>query len=53
MAQCPECAGNVPTDGAMIGEIVRCPDCSAELEVTNLDPPTVEIAPQTGEDWGE
>ena len=30
-----------------------CPDCGAELEITSLDPLTVELAPEVEEDWGE
>ncbi len=37
----------------MIGEIIYCPDCNAELEVLGLEPPTVALAPQLEEDWGE
>ena len=35
------------------GEILVCPDCAAELEVTAVDPPTLALAPEVGEDWGE
>jgi len=52
-ANCPECAADVPVDGAMVGEVVFCPDCSAELEVLDLNNPTVALAPQVEEDWGE
>jgi len=36
-----------------LGEIVTCPDCGVELEVTGLDPVTLELAPEVEEDWGE
>ena len=53
-AECPECAADVtlPED-AMEGEIVQCADCGVELEVVKLDPPTLELAPEAEEDWGE
>lgn len=53
-AECPECAAEVslPND-VMEGEIIQCPDCGAELEVVNVDPPTLELAPEEEEDWGE
>jgi alpha-aminoadipate carrier protein LysW len=53
-AECPECAAevNLPDD-VMEGEIVQCADCGAELEVTSLTPPTLELAPEEEEDWGE
>lgn len=53
-AECPECAGNVSFNGkTMKGEIVTCPDCGAELEVIDLNPPTLDLAPEVEEDWGE
>ena len=53
-AECPECAADVtlPED-VMEGEIVQCADCGVELEVTTLEPPTLELAPKEEEDWGE
>lgn len=53
MASCPECNGSVPVDGVERGEIVPCPDCGAELEVRDLDPLTLTLAPEIQEDWGE
>ena len=53
-AECPECAADVSLpDDVMQGEIVQCPDCGVELEVTSLDPLTLELAPEEEEDWGE
>jgi alpha-aminoadipate carrier protein LysW len=53
-AECPECAAEVPLpDDVMQGEIVQCPDCGVELEVIELDPPTLDVAPEEEEDWGE
>jgi alpha-aminoadipate carrier protein LysW len=53
-AECPECAADVTlSDDVMEGEIIQCPDCGLELEVVQLDPPTLEIAPEEEEDWGE
>lgn len=51
---CPECDASVDvSDDALSGEIVNCGDCSCELEVTNLDPLALELAPEMEEDWGE
>lgn len=52
--KCPECDGpiNVP-DGVFISEIIQCNDCSIDLEVVNLQPLTLAIAPEEEEDWGE
>ncbi len=52
--ECPECAATVALQRPpMSGEIVRCGDCNAELEVTSASPLTVALAPQVQEDWGE
>jgi len=52
-ATCPECDAHVPLDGAIVGEIVFCPDCGAELEVLDLENATLALAPEVEEDWGE
>ncbi|HUG55436.1 MAG TPA: lysine biosynthesis protein LysW [Candidatus Limnocylindrales bacterium] len=54
MPSCPECDADVPvgTD-AVKGEIVPCPDCGAELEVTAVQPVALALAPEEKEDWGE
>ena len=51
---CPECGADValPAD-ALVGEIIPCAPCGAELELVALDPPTLELAPEVEEDWGE
>lgn len=51
---CPECEVTfaIPKDSTT-GEILTCPECGAELELVSLDPPTVELAPEVDEDWGE
>lgn len=52
--ECIECAGTVTLgDDLLLGEIVECPDCGVELEVVELDPLSVELAPEIEEDWGE
>lgn len=40
-------------DDVISGEIIECPDCAVELEVTSVDPLEVEVAPEEDEDWGE
>lgn len=51
---CPECAGEVRLARRPLrGEVVRCPECNAELEVTSTEPLRVELAPEVEEDWGE
>lgn len=54
MVACLECAAELNmTDDVEDGEIVVCPDCGIELEVTSIDPVSVELAPEVEEDWGE
>jgi len=51
---CTECAAEIKlADNTEIGEIIVCPDCGVDLEVTGLEPATVELAPMEQEDWGE
>ncbi|HLU09714.1 MAG TPA: lysine biosynthesis protein LysW [Oceanobacillus sp.] len=54
MSNCPECGAEVviPAD-AMQNELLPCPDCGTELEIVSLNPLTLELAPETEEDWGE
>lgn len=52
-AACPECEGAVSVVDVERGEIVQCPDCGAELEVTSTGPVTLALAPEEEEDWGE
>jgi alpha-aminoadipate carrier protein LysW len=53
-AQCPECEAAVAAEnGTVLGEILVCPDCGLELEVTGLAPLALEPAPREEEDWGE
>ena len=53
-ATCPECEAKLELEaGTEENEIIVCPDCGVDLEVTALDPATVELAPMEEEDWGE
>lgn len=51
--ECTECAGAIPANVALPGEILDCPDCGAELEVRSVRPLVIALAPQVEEDWGE
>lgn len=51
--ECPECAGEWTVSGITKGEIIPCPECGAELEVVELQPFTLALAPEEDEDWGE
>lgn len=50
---CPECEAEITLNDVMRGEIVTCPDCGTELEVTSINPLVLEPAPMEQEDWGE
>ena len=51
---CPECEAEITLDAStVLGEIVICPDCGVDLEVTSINPPEVQLAPMEEEDWGE
>lgn len=53
-AACTECDAPINFDRPPLnGQVVRCGDCGAELEVTNTDPVKLELAPEVEEDWGE
>ena len=52
-ALCPECDAEITLHSPIVGEIIPCADCGAELEVIALEPLTLELAPEVEEDWGE
>ena len=54
IVSCPECAAEVTLEaGTEVGEIIVCPDCGVDLEVTALEPAAIQLAPMEHEDWGE
>jgi alpha-aminoadipate carrier protein LysW len=51
---CVECAAEIDlAENTEVGEIIVCPDCGVDLEVTALEPAAVQLAPMEQEDWGE
>ena len=51
---CPECGAEIGLEATVeTGEIIVCPDCGVDLEVTGLKPAAVQLAPMEQEDWGE
>lgn len=53
-AECVECGAELTlADDAEIGEIVDCTTCGTELEVIDVNPPVLDLAPELEEDWGE
>jgi len=54
MNECPVCDAEISLASDTVeGELLECPDCGSELEVTGLVPATLAEAPETEEDWGE
>ncbi len=52
-AECPECFAEIELKEVMQNEITQCSECGADLEVTNIEPLTLALAPEEEEDWGE
>ncbi len=53
-SSCPECGFAIPIAADTVkGEILQCGDCGVELEVINLEPLEMALAPEEEEDWGE
>ena len=51
---CSECAAEITlAENTEVGEIIVCPDCGVDLEVTALEPAAIQLAPIEQEDWGE
>jgi len=54
MALCPVCEAEIQLGNDTVeGELVTCPDCGVELEVTSVNPIELTEAPQEEEDWGQ
>ena len=49
----PETGATISLENPELGEIVIDDETGSEFEVVNLEPPTLQAAPQEGEDWGE
>ncbi|MFQ6134746.1 MAG: alpha-aminoadipate/glutamate carrier protein LysW/ArgW [Nitrososphaerales archaeon] len=54
--RCTECDGEIKVpDDVVVGEIITCPDCGTDFEVSEVKEKGVSIkhAETVGEDWGE
>jgi len=54
--ECPSCYFEFGLDdGTIKGEVIPCPDCGVDLEITKIDgdKAEVEIAEMCEEDWGQ
>jgi alpha-aminoadipate/glutamate carrier protein LysW len=55
-ANCPTCDASVTiADDAEKSELVLCPECGSELEITEIKDGKVTLseAPEEEEDWGQ
>jgi len=53
-APCPRCKGAVPLQGRpLIGEVLGCERCGAQLEVASLEPVELEPFAKVDEDEGD
>lgn len=53
---CPSCYYEIEVDdNVILGEILECPDCAAELEVVKIEKNSVQLdmAEEVDDDWGE
>jgi alpha-aminoadipate carrier protein LysW len=53
MGFCPECDALIDEEFDDIGEVIVCPECGEELEVTSIDPVEFDLAPLDDEDEDE
>ena len=51
MAVCPECDAEIEIDEFDVdkGEIISCPECGIDLQVTGLGPLELDLAPDEDE----
>jgi len=55
-ATCDECGADISVpDDAIVGEIVKCKECSSDYEVAEISKGAVKlkVAEVAEEDWGE
>mgnify|MGYP000291790671 FL=1 len=54
--KCQDCDATLKIlDDVVVGEIISCPDCGNEFEVSKINSNNVTLSPaeSVGEDWGE
>ena len=54
--KCQDCDATMQIlDDVVVGEIISCPDCGNEFEVSKINSNNVTLSPaeSVGEDWGE
>ena len=55
MATCPECDAEIEVDEFDVdkGDLISCPDCGSNLEVTSITPVELEAVEEDDEDEDE
>ncbi len=52
--ECPVCGASITINiDNEVGELIDCDECGVMLEITCIDPPEIDEAPEEDEDWGE
>ena len=53
MATCPECDAEIEVDEFDVdkGDLISCPDCGSNLEVTSTSPVELELADEDDDDY--
>tara|TARA_R100000234_G_scaffold81215_1_gene51048 strand:+ start:502 stop:675 length:174 start_codon:yes stop_codon:yes gene_type:complete len=52
--ECPVCGAAITINlDNEVGELIDCEECGVMLEITSIDPPEIDEAPEEDEDWGE
>lgn len=52
--KCLECQAQINLDTTtQVGEVITCPECSTDLEVIQVKPLKLGLAPEVQEDWGQ
>ena len=54
--ECKDCGAEIKVpDDSVVGEIVTCPYCGADFEITSKVGEKIELKPaeSVGEDWGQ
>lgn len=52
--KCLECMAELELAGDLQkGEVTTCPECSTDLEILQIKPIKLALAPEVQEDWGQ
>lgn len=52
--KCLECQAQITLEAdVQAGEVITCPECSTDLEVIQVKPLKLGLAPEVQEDWGQ